>query len=129
VRFPELRKKEFEQFLDNFARQGSLKFRNNKWIGLSKEGKPFTVHVKHGTTRKYPPALSRMRCERSWCNDGRLLRMVWKALTQDLEVKPDLGRSCVLRMQKVREALEILAEFGLRTTRVGHPCRPLVPTL
>jgi hypothetical protein len=34
-----------------------VKFRNNKWIGLNREGKPFTVHVKHGSTRKYPPPL------------------------------------------------------------------------
>jgi hypothetical protein len=36
---------------------GSLKFRNNKWIGLTRGGKPFAVHVKHGTTRKYPSSL------------------------------------------------------------------------
>ena len=57
MRFPELRRGEFEQFLENFCKSGSLKFRNNKWIGLTREGKPFTVHVKHGATRKYPPRL------------------------------------------------------------------------
>jgi len=30
-----------------------LKYRNNKWIGLNRKGEPFTVHVKHGSTRKY----------------------------------------------------------------------------
>jgi len=40
-----------------FSKPGSLKFRNNKWVGLNREGKPFTVHVKHGSTRKYPPPL------------------------------------------------------------------------
>jgi hypothetical protein len=56
-KFPELRRREFEQFLERFCMAGSLKFRNNKWIGLTLEGKPFTVHVKHGTTRNYPPRL------------------------------------------------------------------------
>lgn len=55
--FAELRKNDFEAFLLNFSRPDSLKFRNNKWIGLNGEGKPFTVHVKHGNTRKYPPPL------------------------------------------------------------------------
>lgn len=31
--------------------------RLNKWIGLTRGGKPFTVHVKHGTTRNYPSRL------------------------------------------------------------------------
>jgi hypothetical protein len=57
MRPPELRRGEFEQFLENFSKPGSLKFRNNKWIGLTREGKPFTVHVKHGATTKYPPRL------------------------------------------------------------------------
>jgi hypothetical protein len=56
-RFPELRRNQFEKFLDSFAFPGSLRFRNNKWIGLTREGKPFVVHVKHGSTRKYPAAL------------------------------------------------------------------------
>ena len=56
-KFPELRRGEFEQFLEKFCRPGSLKFRNNKWIGLTLQGKPFTVNVKHGTTRKYSSRL------------------------------------------------------------------------
>jgi hypothetical protein len=56
-KFPELHRREFEQFLERFCKTGSLKFRNNKWIGLTREGKPFTVHVKHGTTRSYPSRL------------------------------------------------------------------------
>jgi len=56
-KFPELHRHEFEQFLEKFSIPGSLKFRNNKWIGLTRDGKPFTVHVKHGTTRKYSSRL------------------------------------------------------------------------
>ena len=56
-KFPELHRREFEQFLEGFCMSGSLKFRNNKWIGLTREGKPFTVHVKHGTTRNYSSRL------------------------------------------------------------------------
>ena len=56
-KYPELHRREFEQFLERFCMAGSLKYRNNKWIGLTREGKPFTVHVKHGTTRKYPSRL------------------------------------------------------------------------
>jgi hypothetical protein len=56
-KFPELRRREFEQFLERFCGAGSLKYRNNKWIGLTRRSKPFTVHVKHGTTRKYPSRL------------------------------------------------------------------------
>jgi len=56
-KFRELRKIEFEAFLLEFSKPGSLKFRNNKWIGLNREGKPFTVHVKHGKTKKYPTEL------------------------------------------------------------------------
>lgn len=56
-KFPELHRQEFDRFLEQFCMVGSLKFRNNKWIGLTREGKPFTVHVKHGATRKYPPRL------------------------------------------------------------------------
>ena len=56
-KFPELRRQKFEQFLERFCSPSSLKFRNNKWIGLTREGKPFTVHVKHGTTRKYSSRL------------------------------------------------------------------------
>ncbi|MEW5954527.1 MAG: hypothetical protein AB1815_12545 [Bacillota bacterium] len=55
--FLELKRNEFEVFLSEFSKPGSLKFRNNKWIGLNREGKPFTVHVKHGNTRKYSPPL------------------------------------------------------------------------
>jgi len=54
-RFSELNRKEFEQFLQHFSL--TLTFRNNKWVGLNREGKPFTVHVKHGTSRKYSPVL------------------------------------------------------------------------
>jgi len=57
TKFPELHRREFEQFLETFSKAGSLKFRSNKWIGLTREGKPFTVHVKHGTTRQYSPRL------------------------------------------------------------------------
>ena len=56
-KYPELRRSEFEQFLEHFSMPGSLKFRNNKWIGKTRDNKPFTVHVKHGTTRKYSPRL------------------------------------------------------------------------
>jgi hypothetical protein len=56
-KYPELHRREFEQFLERFCMPGSLKFRNNKWIGLARGGKPFTVHVKHGATRSYPPRL------------------------------------------------------------------------
>ena len=56
-KFPELRRQEFEQFLEKFCRTDSIKFRNNKWIGLTRDGKPFTVHVKHGSTRKYSSRL------------------------------------------------------------------------
>jgi hypothetical protein len=56
-KYPELHRREFEQFLERFCMAGSLKFRNNKWIGLTRVGKPFTVHVKHGATRKYPSRL------------------------------------------------------------------------
>ena len=56
-KYPELHRREFEQLLERFSMTGSLKFRNNKWIGLTRGGKPFTVHVKHGTTRNYPSRL------------------------------------------------------------------------
>ncbi len=56
-KFPELRRAHFERFLEVFCRPGTLKFRNNKWIGLTREGRPFVVHVKHGSTRKYPAPL------------------------------------------------------------------------
>jgi len=55
--FPELKKIEFEKFLQAFSSPGTLKFRNNKWVGLNRNGKPFTVHIRHGTTKKYPPVL------------------------------------------------------------------------
>jgi len=56
-KFRELHRHEFEQFLEKFTLSGSLKYRNNKWIGLTRDGKPFTVHVKHGSTRKYSSRL------------------------------------------------------------------------
>jgi len=56
-KFPELKKNEFDKFLKIFSKPGALKFRNNKWVGLNRNGKPFTIHVKHDTTRKYPPML------------------------------------------------------------------------
>ena len=60
-KFKELNRREFEQFLEKFCSPGSLKFRNNKWIGLTRERKPFTVHVKHGmadnNSTGYQPAL------------------------------------------------------------------------
>ncbi len=56
-RFPELHRGQFQEFLQTFSRPGTLKFRNNKWVGLNRNGKPFVVHVKHGTTRKYPGSL------------------------------------------------------------------------
>jgi hypothetical protein len=55
--FRELRKAEFQKFLEAFSRSGTLKYRNNKWVGLNRKGEPFTVHVKHGSTRKYSPRL------------------------------------------------------------------------
>jgi hypothetical protein len=51
--FRELRREQFERFLEAFSRSGTLKYRNNKWVGLNRKGEPFTVHVKHGHTRKY----------------------------------------------------------------------------
>jgi len=56
-KFPELRKAQFERFLETFCRPGTLRFRNNKWIGLTRDGRPFVVHVKHGSTRKYTSPL------------------------------------------------------------------------
>ena len=46
-----------QEFLQAFSLPGTLKYRNNKWVGLNREGRPFTVHVKHGSTRKFPPQL------------------------------------------------------------------------
>ena len=69
-KYPELHRREFEQFLERFCMAGSLKFRNNKWIGLTRGGKPFTVHVKHGTTKNYSPGLV-------------------EAVAKDLRVTPD----------------------------------------
>ena len=54
-RFPELRKSEFEAFLKEFSR--SLRFENDKWVGISAKGKTFTVHNPHGDTRKFRPDL------------------------------------------------------------------------
>lgn len=45
-KYPELHRREFEQFLERFCMRETLKFRNNKWIGLTRGGKPFTMHVK-----------------------------------------------------------------------------------
>jgi hypothetical protein len=55
-RFPELCRSDFERFLEAFSRPGTLKFRNNKWIGLNAEGRPFAVHVKitASTGRTHP---------------------------------------------------------------------------
>lgn|GEM_PF-1610220 len=57
--FRELNRNEFIKFLEYFSKTGTLKYRNNKWIGLNKLGEPFTVHVQHGSTRKYPVNLVR----------------------------------------------------------------------
>lgn len=57
--FWELNRNEFRKFLEYFSEIETLKYRNNKWIGLNKSGEPFTVHVKHGSTRKYPVNLVR----------------------------------------------------------------------
>lgn len=54
-RFPELNRNQLQRFLEAFSRPGTIKFRNNKWVGLTRDGRPFTVHEKHGTTRKFPP--------------------------------------------------------------------------
>jgi len=56
-KFPELKKGEFEKFLQAFSLPGTLKFHSNKWVGLNRNGKPFTIHVHHGATKKYPPTL------------------------------------------------------------------------
>jgi hypothetical protein len=57
--FRELNRNEFIKFLEYFSVKGSLKYRNNKWVGLNKLKEPFTVHVQHGSTRKYPVNLVR----------------------------------------------------------------------
>jgi hypothetical protein len=57
ARFRELRQAEMQEFLQAFSLPGTLKYRNNKWVGLNRDGRPFTVHVKHGSTRKFPPQL------------------------------------------------------------------------
>ncbi len=46
--FKELKRGEFERFLEAFGKPGTLKYRNNKWVGLNRKGEPFTVHIKHG---------------------------------------------------------------------------------
>jgi len=46
-----------EQFLEAFSRPDTLKYSQNKWVGISLAGKTFTVHRKHGKNRKYPPPL------------------------------------------------------------------------
>jgi hypothetical protein len=69
-KFPELHRTEFERFLVAFTKPGSLKFRNKKWIGLTREGKPFTIRVKHGVTKKYPS-------------------QIVEAIAKDLSVKPE----------------------------------------
>lgn len=56
-RFPQLRRSEFHQFLEHFSKPSSVKFRNNKWVGISRDGRPYTVHVHHGQTVKFPPTL------------------------------------------------------------------------
>jgi len=45
-KFPELHRREFVQFLERFCMAGSLKFRNNKWIGLTRGGKAKPYQVK-----------------------------------------------------------------------------------
>ena len=57
--YRELNRNEFTKFLEYFSKKDTLKYRNNKWIGLNKSGDPFSVHVKHGSTRKYPVNLVR----------------------------------------------------------------------
>ncbi|NJL59519.1 MAG: hypothetical protein HC887_07625 [Desulfobacteraceae bacterium] len=66
----ELNRNEFQRFLEYFSLPGTLRFRNNKWLGLNREGMPFTVHVKHGSSRKYSPILI-------------------EAIAKDLKVTPD----------------------------------------
>jgi hypothetical protein len=56
-KFPELTHQEMGQFLSAFSRPGTLRCGRNKWVGISVSGKTFTVHRKHGETRKYPPSL------------------------------------------------------------------------
>ncbi|MCL6448093.1 MAG: hypothetical protein K6U04_08090 [Armatimonadetes bacterium] len=56
-KFAELTHQEMEQFLRVFTRSGTLRYGKNKWVGVSLTGKTFTVHRKHGETRKYPPSL------------------------------------------------------------------------
>jgi hypothetical protein len=51
-RFPGLSRVEFEAFLKAFTQPGTLVFRNNKWLGLNRNGKSYTVHVRHGGSRK-----------------------------------------------------------------------------
>ncbi len=48
--FKELRRSEFEKYLEAFSKPGTLKYRHNKWVGLNRKGEPFAVHVKHGST-------------------------------------------------------------------------------
>jgi hypothetical protein len=56
-RFPGLSRAEFEAFLRAFTQPGTLVFRNNKWLGLNRNGKSYTVHVRHGGSRKYDASL------------------------------------------------------------------------
>ncbi|HUW66191.1 MAG TPA: hypothetical protein VMW83_16130 [Spirochaetia bacterium] len=46
-----------ERFLENFSLPDTVRFRNNKWLGLNRHGKPYTVHVKHGGSVKYGSSL------------------------------------------------------------------------
>ena len=75
-RFPELRHGQFVRFLEAFCRPGTLKFRNNKWIGLTRQGRPFVVHVKHGSTREVPAAFGRGCSKGSGRFTRRILEMV-----------------------------------------------------
>jgi len=56
-KFPELAHREMERFLREFSQPGTLRYGNNKWVSVTRTGKTFTVHRKHGETRKYPPPL------------------------------------------------------------------------
>lgn len=52
-RFRQLRVNQLEKFLEDFSKPGSLKYRKNKWVGLNRNGEPFTVHVMHVSSKKY----------------------------------------------------------------------------
>ncbi len=56
-RFPGLSRAELEAFLRAFTQPDTLVFRNNKCLGLNRNGKSYTVHVRHGASRKYDASL------------------------------------------------------------------------